>query len=449
MSDPDAQRSTVTAADTSRAVSWHSFWTIYLPSLVLALGTGIVVPVIPTLARSFDVSFGLATGVVTAFLIGNVVGTVPTGWYIDRFGRRHVLIAGPLLTAAMAFMVLTAHTFTELLIYRFLDGFAAQMWLIARVAGISHRAAPNQRGRQVTWMFGMNNTGKLAGPLVGGFIGAHFGLRAPFAAYGILALLAVIPAFLTARDEGESRAASGRPASGQAASGQAASGQEGATPSRPSIRSLVGPRLVFFAVVLFASMARGPVQADLFHLYAALAYHLGPTQIGYLAAAAGLLSVPIGLMAGNWMDRYGRKRTMVPGFTGLALAMAALAISAAVHSSLAWYVTLFLLAVGSQSIASGSIQTLGADIAPPTARGMFLGIWRFVGTVAAAISPIAFAALADTLGYGAAFIFVGATSATAAYLLIRHVPETGGRRAAATVAAPPAVTKPTGTAPAA
>ena len=77
------------------------------------------------------------------------------------------------------------------------------------------------------------------------------------------------------------------------------------------------PRLPYFGVALFAGLTRGPLMADLLHLYAAFAYHLGPLQIGYLATSATLVSLPIGFLAGWMMDRFGRKRTMVPGFTGL------------------------------------------------------------------------------------------------------------------------------------
>lgn len=395
-----------------RAVSLKSFTSIYLPALTLALGTGIVVPVIPALAKSFHVSFGIASALVTVFLVGNVAGTIPSGWLVDRFGRRPVMILGPLLTALLAFLIVFAHTFTELLVYRFLGGIAAQMWLIGRLAAISHGAVPNQRGRQVTWMYGMDNTGRLVGPLVGGFIASAWGVRAPFIAYGLLALLVIFPTVQTTK---------GTP--------NGPSGKRSTRPKGLSLREIVRPRLVYFAVVLFASLARGPVQADLLHLYAAFAYHLSPKGIGFLAAGAGIVSVPIGLAAGAMMDHLGRKKTMVPGFTGVALAMTALALSAILHLGLVWYVGLFLAGIAAQALTSGSIQTLGADIAPAEARGMFLGVWRFTGAGAAALSPVAFAVLAGQLGYGSSFLFIAACSAMAAALLLRYVPETHDRRA--------------------
>src|SRR5437879_2619489 len=166
------------AASAPRAVaalSWDAFLSTYLPALVLALGTGIALPALPSLAMSFGVSFGLASGVVTAFLLGSLAGTIPSGWLIDRFGRRPVLIAGPLLSAAIAFLVAVSNSFPEVLVLRFFNGFAAQMWLMARLAAISHGTAAGQRGRQVSWMFGMDSTGKLAGPVLGGFIAGALG----------------------------------------------------------------------------------------------------------------------------------------------------------------------------------------------------------------------------------------------------------------------------------
>ncbi|WP_454848067.1 MFS transporter [Rhizobium binxianense] len=392
----------------NRALSWNTFLSTYLPALVLALGTGIALPAVPALAKSFNVDFSVASGVVTAFLLGNLFGTIPSGWLIDRFGRRPLMIAGASLTSVMAFLAAFAFSFPELLVLRFLDGIAAQMWLMARLAAISHGAPPGQRGRQVSWMFGMNNTGALAGPVLGGFIASEWGRNAPFIAYGILALAALVPAFLYVESRG--RAAPSPPRDRQA--------------PRLTVRQIVGPRLPYFGVALFAGLTRGPIMADLLHLYAAFTYHLEPKQVGYLATGAALISWPIGFAAGWMMDRYGRKRTMVPGFTGVALAMAALGLSTIMGLGFGSYVALFFLAVTLQALTGGSIQTVGADVAPPEARGRFLGLWRFTGQSGMTLSPIIFVLISEYLGYSTSFFFTALSAAAVAALLIRYVPET-------------------------
>jgi MFS family permease len=393
----------------SKAVSWGALLSTYVPAFFLALGAGIVLPVIPALAQSFDVSFGVASGVVTAFLIGNLAGTLPSGWLIDRFGRRPVIIAGPLLTAATSLLIVFAESFTQLLVLRFLAGCAAQMWLMGRLAAISHGAAAGERGRQISWMFGMDSVGKLAGPILGGLIATAWDIRAAFVAYAVLALIALIPTVLFAEDTPR----------------HARQAKEKAAPSpRPSLQEIVMPRLPYFGVALFAGLARGPIYAGLLDLYAAFAYQLGPAQIAFLATGATIINLPIAFAAGWMMDHFGRKRTMVPGFGGVAVTMAALAVCAFIPLSYAWYVVLFFLAVAAQALTGSSIQTVGADVAPPEARGMFLGIWRLTGQGGATLSPILFAVIAETLNYGSSFLFVTASAAVVTFLLVSYVPET-------------------------
>jgi MFS family permease len=397
----------------SGAVSWDAFLSTYLPALVLAIGAGVALPAVPTLAKSFGVSFGVASGVITAFLLGNLAGTIPSGYLIDRFGRRIVLLSGPLLTSAVSVAVAFVQSFPELLVLRFFAGFAAQMWLMARLAAISQNAAPAQRGRLVSWMFGMDSTGRLAGPMLGGFIASAWGVRAPFLVYAALALLALIPTSSFNRDE---PAPASKPIATKAA------------PARTlSFKEIVMPRLVYFGLTLFAGLTRGPVQADLLHLYAAFAYQLDAKQIGYLATAAALVSLPIGFLSGWMMDRFGRKRSMVPGFLGVTCTMSGLALTAFAHLSLAWYVTLFLLGVALQALTGGSIQTVGTDVAPPEARGTFLGLFRFTGQGGVALSPILFALLADQVSYGSSFLFIAACASVVALLLIFRIPETRER----------------------
>jgi MFS family permease len=258
-------------------------------------------------------------------------------------------------------------------------------------------------------MFGMDSTGKLAGPVLGGFIAHEWGIIAPFVVYGALALLALVPALLFAEDTPRRE----RPAA-----------KVSLTSRLLALRALVMPRLAFFGVAMFAGLTRGPLQADLLHVYAAFVYNLGPIEIGYLATGASILSLPIGFIAGWMMDRFGRKRTMVPGFTGVAVAMVALAVSAFIPLGLGWYVVLFYLSVVMQSLTGGSIQTVGADVAPPEARGRFLGLWRFTGQSGMTLSPIIFVLISEYLGYSTSFFFTALSAAAVAALLIRYVPET-------------------------
>src|SRR5581483_130210 len=350
----------------------------------------------------------------------------PTGWLIDRVGRRPIMIAGPIITSIGALLIfftnptphlvefpgfggaplltlsLPAAPFAQLLVLRFFDGWAAQMWLLGRLAGISHRAAAGQRGRQVTWMYGMDNIGKLSGPTLGGFIAAAWGASSPFLAYSILAMLALIPTVLLTKEVPSQRsaAASAAPA-----------------PAPMSIKEIVMPRLPYFGIAFFAAMARGPIFGDLLHLYAAFTYGLSPQAIGLMATGASVLSLPISFTAGYILDHFGRKATMVPGFSGVAVSMMLLGLTAFFHAPLGFYIAAFYAGIATQSLTGGSVQTVGADVAPPNARGMFLGMWRFTSQIGTIISPLVFAFLADRVGYGYSFLYTSIVALIVAVLL--------------------------------
>jgi MFS family permease len=391
------------------AVSWRALLSTYLPALILSTGVGIALPAIPALANSFHVSFGVASGVITLFLIGSLAGTIPAGWLIDRFGRRPILIAGPLIIAVAAFGIAQTSSFTVLLSLRFVSGFAQQMWLVSRLAAISHGAAANQRGRQISWMYGSDNIGRLVGPLVGGFIAANLGIRTAFIAYALLALIALVPTILLSEDTPRR---------------VWAPGEANRIAILQSLRDIIAPRIAYFGVALFAGLTRGPFFADLFHLYAAYEYRLGPAQIGYLATAAAVIALPLAFVAGWLLDNVGRMRTMIPGFIGVALSLAALGVSAYLHLNVYWYVALFLLAVTTQSLTGGSVQTIGADVAPPKARGTFLGLWQFTGQGGQTLGPILFALLADSVSQGAAFVFTASCALVVLLLLVVAIPRT-------------------------
>src|SRR5581483_1496588 len=121
-------------------LSWHHFLSLYLPAIVLALGQSMVGPVIPVLAKSFDVNFGTASLVLVAAQGGALAATIPSGVLVDKIGRRPVLLAGPVLTAFASVMTPFAGSFPELLLYRFISGVATQLWQQARIAVIADTA---------------------------------------------------------------------------------------------------------------------------------------------------------------------------------------------------------------------------------------------------------------------------------------------------------------------
>ncbi|MGH7828803.1 MAG: MFS transporter [Candidatus Binatia bacterium] len=402
--------------ETGGVLSRFQLLTLYFPGFVLALGFSIATPAIPVLAKSFETGFGVASLVIVAYGLGELVAAVPTGFLVDRFGRRPILFAGPLLTSASSILTALAHSFPELLVYRLIGGAGNEVWRQARLAIIADASKSRERGRQMSGMIGTEGAGKLIGPALGGFL-AVWSIRMPFLAYGALALLAIVPSFFLVHETAP-----------VAPKETGKKNEEGDGGTRAVLALMIQPKyLGFFTAQFFASMTRNVLWAGTLLLYATYAYGAGAQLLGGLATASSVVGIPITLMSGYLMDRFGRKTTMVPGFLLIAVGLFFLASSAQWHWSLAVFVGGFVWLQCASSMTSGSMQVLGSDMAPAAARGQFFGFWRLIGQVAGLIGPALFAVVSEKMNYGAAFAFFAFCSLATAALLAFSVKETVGR----------------------
>ena len=190
---------------------------------------------------------------------------------------------------------------------------------------------------------------------------------------------------------------------------------------------MIRPQVLFFlAAQLFANLTRGSIH-NIIMLYVAFAYSKGPEALGVMAAAQSALVLPLGFATGVIMDRWGRKKTIVPGFTGLFFAAMFLAWTALADASFSVFLIGYFALHISQGITFGNMQVLGSDLAPVRARGRFFGIWRLIGQMGNATSPVIFGVL-SAVGYAASFSFVGFSGLAVALIVGLKIKETVGRR---------------------
>jgi len=401
--------------ETGGVLSSYQVLTLYFPAFILSLGYSIATPAIPVFAKSFDTGFAVASLVIVFHALGGLVAAVPTGFLVDHLGRRPMLFAGPLLMAASSFLTAVAHSFPELLCYRFLGGAAMEMWRQARLAIIADVSKSHQRGRQMSGMVGTEGAGRLLGPAVGGIL-ATWSIRMPFVVHGALAFLAIVPSFFLVRESA--------PSENKASS----KNKEDQLDTRALLAMMLEARyLGFLSAQFFASMTRGVLWGGTLLLYAAYAYDAEPQLLGGLATTASIVGIPITLSCGYLMDRFGRKTTMVPGFVFIALGLMFLASSAQWYWSLPSFIAGFLWIQGGQSVTAGSMQVLGSDMAPAVARGRFFGFWRLVGEIGSLVSPALFALVSEQIGYSVAFALFALCALVTAALLAFSVGETVGR----------------------
>jgi len=389
---------------------------LYLPAAMLSLGTGIVAPILPVYARTFDIGFGTAALILVVHAYGGLISNLPTGYLLDRFGRKPILVAGPLLTAIAAF--LTAFLpftggFEELLVYRFISGAAAQMWFQARLTMIADVGGDRERGKLITWLAGTQRFGMLFSPVIGGLLG-EWKLEAPFIVHGVLVLLVLLPIIKLAKETSPATSETGE--------------KRDVADWRYVATAIWKPQILFFmASQLFANVTRGQF-AGIVGLYVAFEFAKGPQVIGLMAAGNAAIVMPLTFVTGIVMDRWGRKMTIVPGFFGLFVTSMLLAVAASslVDTSFAVFLALNFLWHAAQGLTAGNMQVLGSDLAPPRARGRFFAIQRTAGQGGQATSPLVFGLLSG-ISFAASFSFVGFSALAVALIIAFKVKETVGR----------------------
>ena len=118
-----------------------------LVAFAVAVGFGIVAPIIPLFARDFGVSATAAGAVISAFAFMRLVSALGGGRLVDLFGERVVLASGLAIVAVSSLLAGLAQTYAQLLILRGVGGVGSAMFSVSAVTLLLRVVRPDQRGR--------------------------------------------------------------------------------------------------------------------------------------------------------------------------------------------------------------------------------------------------------------------------------------------------------------
>lgn len=378
---------------------------VYLPTALLAFGQGLLVPTLPFYSSSLGASAGLIGFIVAAAGIGTLIADVPAGALLGRLGRRPAMLIGAALVAISSLLVGVWANIPALIALRLLAGVGTALWGLSRHAYITDVIAPAQRGRSIAVFGGINRTGNLLAPAAGGIIAQVFGLSSPFLVAGVLAAATALLAYVTVPETGVR--------STSVAGHKLRWGLVGAL-LRSHWRDLSAAGLA----QIFAQMIRAGRQL-LIPLYGK-SLGLDIAAVGSILSIAAALDVAMFFPAGFMMDRFGRKVAAVPSFAVMAIGMVVVSMATDFRSLL---LGAAVLGFGN-GLGSGTMMTLGADLAPPGAVGEFLGFWRLIGDTGQSGGPLIVGAAADAFGLAATALILSGIGAAAALTLALLVRET-------------------------
>jgi len=385
---------------------------VYAPTMLLAIGSGMLIPILPLYATSFGASYALVGIVLGSRGLGTILGDLPAGMLLRRVGQRRLMIIGLISIAFCGLAMSTAQALWMLILYGLLEGMGGALWNISRHAYLTDAAPPGQRGRAIATFGGIFRTGNLIGQALGGLLGAWLGLRAPFAVYGVIAVVTLIFPALFGVDGAHHQAHK--------------AGHSHTVNLWSVVRDNYKVLLSAGVGQLFAQMIRSG-RNIVVPLYGADVLGLSVQSVGLVMSISSTIDALMFFPAGHIMDRFGRKYAYVSCFLiqGVGMALIPFTTSFALLA-----VATGLIGFGN-GLGSGTMMTLGADLAPKDAMGEFLGVWRLIGDGGALGGPLLVGSLADLLSLAPAIFTIAVIGVMAASILGFFVPETLQRPAVA------------------
>jgi MFS family permease len=395
--------------------------TLYTSTLLAGMWS-MIVPALPVLAKSFDISPGTAAQTITALAVGRFAGMPVSGMVLDRLGTRAALTAGPAIACSAALFAGFMPWFSFILVLVFLLGIGESIWVIAReVAGIDLVPA-QQRGRVLSGFHGVNNVGLALGPLIGGLLTETIAFRAVFFAYAACAAVSVLLGFTVSNQE--TRPAQKPPSR---STGVTSWGITALWQKLRGLRQLfhqIHPDLRATYVVLvfgtLTSFVHRVTTQSMLPLLANSNLGLSPKEVGILFTISGASVFAMIFPAGFVIDKVGRKWATVPS-TGIPAIAFLLIPFAQNFFQLAVLISFLGIANG---LSLGSLATSTFDVVPASARGRLQAVRRTIAEIGGIGAPLLGGYLADAFNPGVPFLAYAPLLVLSAFLLALVARET-------------------------
>jgi MFS family permease len=357
-----------------------------------------------TAVLSFIVVFGI-TKAFTNYLAGRLS---------DRFGRKHVLVAGWLVAVPVPFLLMWAPSWSWVLAANALLGVSQGLTWSTTVIMKIDLAGPKNRGLAMGLNEFAGYFAVAASALATGYIAAHYGLRPePFYLGVVFVAAGLLLSILLVRETTHHVAHESR-LQGELASHELPSQREIFWRTTLTDRNLSSVSQAGLVNNLNDGMAWG-----LFPLFF-VAAGMNLQQIGTLAAVYPATWGIGQLFTGAWSDRVGRKWLIACGMwvqtLGIALVIMANGFAGFAGGGA-------LLGVGTAMVYPTLLAAIG-DVAHPSWRASSVGVYRLWRDLGYAVGALLAGITADAFGLPAAMWVVAALTFVSGLVVALRMTET-------------------------
>jgi MFS family permease len=395
-SEPAPQRGKARSWIRTRSSLPREVYVLGLIAFCVAVGFGVLVPVLPVFARSFGVGNLQVGAVVSAFALMRLVSSPLCGRLIERWSERVVMATGIFIVAISSGLAGISQSYEQLLLLRGVGGIGSAMFTVSAFTLLLTSVEAGMRGRAAGFFHGGFLIGGMAGPAVGGLLSA-IALTAPFFFYaGTLAVAGTVGLVLL-----HSR---------------------GPRPDEPDAER-VGFRQVVrdprYQAACLTNLAQGwtsfGVRSSLVPVLVVEVLHRPTSWTGVAFAVAAVAQTVALAPAGRFVDTVGRRPAMIGGGVGAGVAVMAVPFAPNI-----WLLMVALCAYGVASAFLGTAPAAAVGDATGGGRsGTAVAAFSMCADIGTIIGPLVAGLLADVVSYPVAFGVGAGLMVIAAGLSIR------------------------------
>jgi MFS family permease len=372
---------------------------VYLPALLYGIGQGAIAPVIALSALDLGASVGVASLVVGALGVGQLIADVPAGALTGRIGERRAMLLATLLVGAALVVCVLAPSVWVLGLAIGLTGAAGAVWQLARQAYLTEAIDPSMRARALSTLGGVHRIGTFVGPFLGAGAMALGGTDAAYWTHIAAACLgALLLLFLPDVTGGGSSGASSKVA------------VRAVVREHRSVLVTQGTAVALVGVARASRMAVIPLWGE--------AIGLSSSTTALIFGLSGAVDMLLFYPAGKVMDRFGRVWVAVPAMLLMGIGLVAVPFTGGLA---AFALVAALMGLGN-GMSSGLVMVLGADASPGSGRAAFLGVWRLCADLGNGGGPLLLGGVAAVAGLASGIWVVGAAGLLGAAAMWRWVP---------------------------
>lgn len=423
--------------------------------------TAVISGAINFLRAQFSLSPAMEGWLMSAALLGCVLGAGVAGYLSDRYGRKKILVSSALLFIVSAIGCAMAETPSGLVIARIVGGIGVGFAAMVAPLFISELSPARLRGRLVALYQLAIAVGILCSYLSNGWLlhyaGSHV-TQAPSAfmhyymvtevwrgmlgSNGIPALLFLIflffvpesPRWLVKAGRGqEARLILDRVNGRERGDQELKEIKSALLTEAGSFRQLLEPglriALIIGIVLPFVSQLTGITTVM---YYAPAIFEQAGFQTSSAigsAAVIGLFNTAFTFVAIWKIDKWGRKPLLIWGFTGLSIALAFIGWEFSRHTTQSSFLLggfIFYIAVFSATIGPG-VWVVLAEIYPTAVRGRAMSVGTLSLFMGSTFVTQTYPLLRESVGMDVTFLLYAVMMLPAAWLVKKLVPETKGK----------------------